>query len=263
MNDPHVVALFYRLEHDDFLDYDNAPPLEGEDSLLRFRLDERQLTITPKDHYANETDTIKAVESFIRSWEFEATVEAGRGQLSFRYERSEIVDRNPDPVPEGHVSASARPVHFSFKVSPAQGHVSRSKYPSPPSGPKKNPDNEVTRKVLLHLDRYHQGREILGTASNFALTALLDGAEGPETDKRKRAAKYFKVSRQVLSRVADLADGKGGTQARKYKGSDSEYTEQERKFLVAAVQAFARRAAEARENPPECLQEITKETLCG
>ena len=261
MNDPHVAALFYWLEHDDYLDYDKAPPLEGENNLLHFSLDKRRLTITPKDHYQNEYEAIEALEGFVRSWEFEATVESGRGQLSFRYERPEIVDRSPDQGPAGHVRASARPIHFSVRVTEAQGHVSRGRYPRPPLGLKTNPDNDVAQKILSRLERYHQRRETLGTAAYFAVTALEDGAQGPETDDRKRAAHYYRISRKVLAKVATLGDGKGGSEARKSKGSGSEYTEDEKRFLVAAVQAFTRRAAEIGENPPARFEIITLKTL--
>ena len=261
MNDPHVAALFYRLEHDDFIDYEKAPALEGENDLLHFSLDKRELTITPKDHYGNDYEAREALESFVRSWEFDVVVESGKGQFSFRHVRTEIVDLNPDPDPPGHVRTSARPVSLLFTVSEAQGHVSRGKYPSPPLGAKRNPDNEVAQRILLRLERYHQRRETLGTVAYFAVTALEDSAKGPEKEDRTRAAHYYRIGRNVIRKVAKLADEKGGSEARKSKGSSSEYTEDERRFLVAAVQAFTRRAAEVGENPPGCLEKITMETL--
>ena len=259
MNDPHVVTLSYRLEHDDFIDYDKAPALEGENDPLHFRLDKRELTITPKDHYGNDYEAREALESFVRSWEFHVAVESGKGQFSFRHLRTEIVDRNPDPP--GHVRASARPVSFLFTVSEAKRHVSRGKYPSPPLGTKRNPDNDVARKILLRLERYHKGRETLGTIAYFAVTAIEDGAKGPEREERTRAAHYYGIARKVIRKVAKLADEKGGSEARKSRGSSSEYTEDERRFLVAAVQAFTRRAAEVEENPPGCLEKITMKAL--
>ena len=261
MNDPHVVALFYRLEHDDFVDYENAPALEGENDLLHFTLDKRDLRIAPKGHYRDDYEAREALERFVRSWEFDVAVESGRGQFSFRHLRTEIVDRNPDPDPPGHLRASARPVSFLFTASKGQRHVSRGKYPSPPLGTKRNPDNDIAQKILLRLERYHQGRETLGTVAYFAVTALEDGAQGSEREDRTRAAHYYGIARNVIRRVAKLADEKGGSEARKSKGSSSEYTEDERKFLVAAVQAFTRRAAEIEENPPGCLEKITMEAL--
>lgn len=262
MNDPHVAALYYRLEHDDSVDYDSAPLLDGADSLLTFRLDNRQLTVIPKDHYANEEDAKDAVEDFIRGWEFDAAVESGSSTFRFRYKRAEIIDLHPEPSPTGSTKLIAKAGFPAFKGS-LQIRSRRVSYPKPPTGPKRNPENEVAQGILSRLERFFQGRETLGTVAYFAVTALEDGAEGTETDDRKRAARYYKVSKKVLSKVAGLADGKGGSEARKYKGNtkDNEYTDDEKRFLVRTVQAFARRAAEAGENPPSRLEKITVETL--
>ena len=53
MNDPHVTALHYRVEHDDSVDYDNAVPLDYEDDHVEVNLEKRQLTLRPKEHYAS------------------------------------------------------------------------------------------------------------------------------------------------------------------------------------------------------------------
>ena len=259
MNDPHVVALFYWLEHDDSIDYEEAPPLEGENDLLHFILDKRELRITPKGHYKDECEAKEELEIFVHSWEFDVAVESGRGKFSFEYLGAEIVDRNPGPPRQ--VGEPTQRVAWRFTATPGERHTSLEKYPSPPLSAKRDPYHDIARKILLRLERYHQGRETLATVAYFAVTALEDGAQGPEKEDRTRAAHYYRIGRNVINKVARLADEKGGSEARKSKGSNSEYTEEEKRFLVAAVQAFTRRAAEAGENPSECLEKITMETL--
>ena len=53
MNDPHVTALHYWVEHDDSVDYDNTVPLDYEDDHVEVHLEKRQLTLRPKKHYAS------------------------------------------------------------------------------------------------------------------------------------------------------------------------------------------------------------------
>ncbi len=253
MNDPHVVALFYWLEHDDSIDYEEAPPLEGENDLLHFTLDKRELRIRPKGHYKDEYEAKEELEKFVHSWEFDVAVESGRGKFSFEYLGAETVDRNPDPA--RHVEEPTQLVSWRFTATPGQRHTSLEKYPSPPLSAKRDPYHDIAQKILLRLERYHQGRETLATVAYFAVTAL-EGGHG-----RTKAAQYYKISKKLIGKVAELASQKGGSEARKLEGSRCEYTEEERKFLVAAAQAFTRRAAEIEENPPECLEKITMKTL--
>ena len=39
MNDPHVVALFYEVEHDSAVDYSAAEPVDHEDHEFRLRIE--------------------------------------------------------------------------------------------------------------------------------------------------------------------------------------------------------------------------------
>lgn len=56
MNDPHVSALHYWVEHDDSVDYDNAEPLDYEDELTEVHMEGRELTLRPKEHYASASE---------------------------------------------------------------------------------------------------------------------------------------------------------------------------------------------------------------
>ena len=110
MNNPHVKAMYYWVDHDESVDYDNAEPLDFEEELAGIHLEKRTLTLTPSDHYAGAEEARHAFETFIRNWEFDAAVESGSKQFELKYLNADVIDRNPTPPPPGviGVSMSAR-----------------------------------------------------------------------------------------------------------------------------------------------------------
>ena len=74
MNDPHVTAFHYWVNHDDSVDYTDADPLQYEHELFHLEANGRNVVIKPKDHYASEEEARTALEGFIRHWEFEAAL---------------------------------------------------------------------------------------------------------------------------------------------------------------------------------------------
>ena len=49
MNDPRVVALHYRIEHESSVDYSNAEPVDHEEEGFRIRIEERRVCFEMKD----------------------------------------------------------------------------------------------------------------------------------------------------------------------------------------------------------------------
>ena len=52
------------------------------------------------------------------------------------------------------------------------------------------------------------------------------------------------VSKKIFNKIATLASEKGGDDARKAKGADDEFTDQERRFLNRALKEIIIRAAQ-------------------
>ena len=256
MNDPHVTGLHYWVEHDDFVDYEQASTLEFENDLLQLRLDKRWLTIKPQDHYANEEEAKGAVEGFVRSWEFNAALDAGTSRFSLKFLGADLYDRNPPPAPPGvqQVAATFRAVPMTSQV---HLRLHRGAYPTPPTSTKTDPDDPAAKAMLSRLDRYHQGRETLAAMAYFCLTMLENNVPTGEGNDEKRASAHFTVSRKVLNTVSRLSSEKGGPDARKGGGAGQDFTAQEREFLLAAVKAFIRRVAEKAANPEGSLERIT------
>ena len=113
--------------------------------------------------------------------------------------------------------------------------------------------------MLSRLDHYHEGRETLAAMSYFCLTAMEDSASVATgiSDARKAVNNHYLISTKLLSKVAALSSGKGGNEARKAQGLQQPFGDEERKFLLAAVQAFTRRVAERAANPATELKRIT------
>ena len=260
MNDPHVTALHYWVEHEDSVDYDNAAPLDYEDELGTVHLEKRELTVRPKEHYASAQEAREALDGFIRNWEFDAAVEAGTRQFGLQYVDAEIIDRNPEPPQPGVVTVSAGPVRFRIEVSRPRVRIGKPKYPSPPESQRLDSGNPPALAMLSRLDRYHQGRETLAATSYFCLTVMEDSAQVAKgaTDARKAVKDYYGISVKLQRSVAALSSKKGGDEARKAEGLQQEFTDEERRFLLAAVKAFTRRVAEKAANPRNDLDMLTR-----
>ena len=164
-----------------------------------------------------------------------------------RFVRPEIVDRKPTP---GEHEVSADQVFWEFTTSATV--TKRRQYPKPPVGVslKRNDD------VLLMLGRYEnlcKERKQLPSVAQFCLTMLEKLAGG-----RPKAANKFAIGKQVLDKVGQLADEKGGRgMARKAKGIDEEFTPGETRFLECAVKVFIRRVAEEAQSPGGPFRKIT------
>ena len=259
INDPHVTDLHYWVEHDDSIDYDNAVPLDYEDDLMEVRLEKIQLALRPKEHYSTAQEAREAFDGFIRKWEFDAGVEAGTRQFELKYQDADIIDRNPKPPQPGVVTASAAPVRFRVEISKPRVTVGKPNYPSPPERPQLGSSNPMALAMLSRLDRYHLGRETLAAMSYFCLTVMWDSAKVAKgtTNAMNATEEHYTISAKVQRKVSYLSTRKGGNEARKGEGLQQDFTEDERKLLLAAVQAFTRRVAERAANPTAELKMIT------
>jgi hypothetical protein len=120
-------------------------------------------------------------------------------------------------------------------------------YPAPPSGLAGS--FEVVA-IFDRWSRYKAGQALLGDTADFVRGALEQAASnGKLQDRRQAAADHYRIDRAVIDELGDLADRKGGSQARKYKGYRTPYTETERAWLEAVLKKLIRRAAEVACDP--------------
>ncbi len=249
MNDPHVVALIYGIEHGASVDYEEAEPFVREESAFRLEVKDKKARFELKDHYAEESAARESIKEYIRVWEFDACLNNGPDSFKLRFDESEIEDRNPTP---GKVSIRA-----SFRAGVPTFSVSVTcrvrKYPSPPSGLAINPDVQTMYDRYMN---YLQGREPLSGLVFFCLTVLENLAGG-----RKAAARKYQIAKGVLREIGYLCSEKGGPEARKAEGVTKELTQEERRFLDQAIKKIIRRVAERTCSPTAELDKISLSDL--
>ena len=243
MNDPHVVALNYKIEHHSSVDYDGASPLDHSEEAFEVHVERNNVRFAMKRHYATKSEALKAVEGYIRAWEHLAALQYGPNEFKLVFDGAEIEDRDPTP---GVVHASAKPIHVKVSLGEATGHVSRGAYPRPPST-----RMEFSPDVKLMFDRYvgyRARRGYLTDMANFCLT-ILEKSVQAKKERRKAAAKHYDIEYMVLDEIGRLCSEKGGAEARKAQGVDQDLNGQERQFLEEVVKAIIRRAAEVAGDP--------------
>ena len=262
MNDPHVKALHYWVNHDDSVSYANAKLPEYDNELFHIEAKDRKVTIKPKSHYSSEEEARVASEDFIRHWEFEAALESGSSRFSLSFLNAEVIDRNPDPDPPGVIRINANPVHFHVSVSSPRVTIGKATYPGLPAELKVNPEIPLVQTMLTRLDMYHRGRDLLGPMAYFCLTALENSVAESDANVRKsqrknKTTEYYNISNNVFDEVRKLSSYKGGLEARKGDAANKDFTQKEKTFLVSAIQTFIRRAAQKSANPDVALPKIT------
>ena len=163
MNDPHVDALIYVIEHDESSDYSLAKTVETEHTSFRLRLEDNEARFELKEHYPTRQEAQQAIQPFIQQWELRASLKSGPGTFTFKFKRSEIIDRRPTT---GVISVSPDPISFNFTVSRPTVTVSR-QYPHPPSERRMNIDDPDVQTMLNRYMGYRQGRELLPSMAYF------------------------------------------------------------------------------------------------
>ncbi|MDE0173062.1 MAG: hypothetical protein OYH76_06465 [Defluviicoccus sp.] len=236
MNDPHVVALEYLIEHGpDVVDWSRAAPLDEEEPSFRVQAENGRVRFELREHYASQEAARSAVETdYIRNWEFVVGLARGPNAFVLRFDRSEIVDRNP---PSGPPRLNARASVGGFTASANLAPPTPPALPElPPATIKRTPDvDSMYQRYLGHLE----GREPLPGMAYFCLTVLQKMGGGASN-----AARHFSVSNKVLDRIRRLSAYKGGTGARKEDGREAPYTPEEEHFLRSAIKTLIHRAAE-------------------
>lgn len=252
MNDPQVVALIYRVEHGNGVSYENAAPLRYCDSPeFNLTVEDNTARFELKKFYATENEALEAVEPFVRHWEFESTLQGGPSNFSLRYTDAEIIDRNPSPSEPGAGNAG---ISFILPSITAKGGVLllNPHYPPPPSDVSVDPDDPYVVKMKRRHELYLLRRTTLPDAAYFCLTNLEEKYGG-----RTAAAKACGICKEVLGTIGYLTDKKGGEEARKAKGADKEYTDQERRFLNQAVKEIILRTAQVAADDSQNIPQIT------
>ena len=255
MNDPHVDALLFRIEHGQAVRYrDDAPPIEHEEPGFRVTLKDGTVRLELKDHYATKAEALERVGPYIRNWEMDAGLSGRPGNFRLEFQEAEVIDRSPPPPTPGTFNRAATSTVPTPTLRVSLSVVSPS-YPPPPSGPTLDADDPDVATMYRRLSDYYADRKYLPGMAYFCLTVLEDKFTRA---KRRKAAKSFRIDLAVLVAVGELSSTRGGADAaRKAKGAGTELSRKEELFLEAAVKMIIRRAAEVAQDPGAALPTIT------
>ena len=252
MNDPHVDALIFRVEHGPSVAYaDDAPPITWDEGGFRVVLEDGTARFELKEHHATEEEALERVRPYIRSWELGAGLRGRPGDFRLEFQEAEVIDRDPPPPGSGAVK-------FSFAVSTPSVTLTlaRRSYPPPPMGIPLKADDPDVATMYDRLDGYYSAREPLPGMAYFCLTVLQRFDDGRRT--RADTAAHYYIDVAVLHTIGKLSSTKGGAgSARKAVVPSTPLSPNESRFLEEAVKTIIRRAAEVAADPGGAFPTIT------
>jgi hypothetical protein len=236
------VSLTYRLLPNDEVSYRDPPRLEFNSPHFDGVLEGGTLTLRPTQHYSHLDDARGPAERSLKAWEVDTALRLGPGAIAFEYVTGEVIDRDPPPPGSSQtiVVGAAELVLLGERVSV---HVTRSKYPEPPTHFEFSPDIEV---LWTRLESHRAGKEPLLSMAYFVLSWVeaMAGGRGP-------AAKLLSIDMPVLVKLGELTSTRGdGKSARKANRARTQrpISEAEKTWILSALKAIVRNVAE-RGNP--------------
>jgi hypothetical protein len=261
MNDPHVVALYYKVLIHPGVDFAEAPPLLQSEPEFDVLLKVDGAKFTMRRHFATEQDALEVVRQYVGDWNIWTGLELLPISFSLEYSHSETVDLSPTP---GVLHATNLTIGSPETGWPALT-VLRNRFPSPPTNFHASPDvNAMYSQYRAH----KEGGIPLAHTAYFLMTVLEQGIEPPNQSKpykppKKRiaAAEKFVINLEVLQKIGELTTTRGGQRARKVEGLHSELTLKEMVWLEEAMKMMIRRAGEVAANPNGPHQQITMDHL--
>jgi hypothetical protein len=232
MNDPHVELLRYGLRTTDGLKFVNPEPLHHDEGRFICRLENRDLTVTMREHHANVPSARAVVQPFLDAWEVAEGLERGRRELWFEYANARMIDRAPPPPGGSHV---VQPMAGDVVSAGGQATLTRGErvYPSPPSG---FVLSSHVRLLWASYREYAEGRDKLAGMAFACYLHITEALAKGEAD----AARKFNVSKNVFETLSRLAGGGG----RRKELTQEPYTPQEETWVATAVRVLIRRVGE-------------------
>lgn len=251
MRDPHVEALYYRLETGQQLGFSNPPPMERETNAFSLRLADGQLKVRMKDHYATDIAARLAVEPYLRSWEIATALQHGPGAMTFVFERADVIDR--DPPPPG-ASLEIQPLTQKMEImgNSLTFRLTQAKYPDPPDRFVASPDVVA---MWQRYEGYCAGREPLASMAYMCLTVFNASAGGP-----REAALRYAIDPKVPKKLGHLTSKIGDALTARKVGKKHQFrphSSTEIAWIETVLKALIRRAGEWAANPNAARPQIT------
>ena len=214
--------------------FNDPPDVDIDTPHFRGRLSNGLLTLEPKEHFESEAELRPLADDFVRGWEITAGMQSDRPVFDFRFEGSNIKDRNPTPG-----TATAHLTNHMHASDTVQTERSAATYPTPPQDFRLTPEVEV---LWNRYCRFLEGGELLLSMGYFCLTFLESRFLGG--DKRRQAANHYDIDFDVLDKLGDLTSTRGDhTTARKASPATTPLSDGETAWINAAIKAIIKHLA--------------------
>lgn len=251
LRDPHVERLHYKVGSGKGISYRDPKPVEFSHRLGTFKLSDGRLVYEPADHFADQDAARQAVEPFLRAWEIEADLKSNIGMIRFKFDRSEVVDRDPPP-PGTSLVLQGKAATAGFSATIGSLHLTCREYPHPPQIFETTLDVEHCHR---RWSQYRAGKEPLQSMAYFVLT-VVERNSPKKKRRRDYAAQNFQIDKAVLNKIGDLSTEKGDeATARKapHGRSFQKLSGPEKQWLEQAVRRVIRRMGERASGAPLTL----------
>ena len=238
MHDPHIAKLHYEIGSGEGISYSDPEPVSFQNHLGDFNLRDGKLVFIPTEHFADEGTARQAIEPFLIAWEINEDLKSNVGAIRFKFNRAELIDRDPRPPGHPYVLEAKAGSNIILGDS-ASFHLTLSKYPEPPKAFCSTPEVEMSHWRWIN---FRAGKETLQAMSNFVLSVLTAIA-----GSRKKAAEVFHIDLSVLSKIGDLSTNKGNRETVRKVQQDTSYQElsgSEKQWLEQAVRRIIYRMGE-------------------
>ena len=239
MNDPHVKSLYYILVPGKNADYDNATPFVKELQDFKLKIESGTVIFDLKKHYSDEKEAKEAIAEFITAWKILIGLEHNPEALSFKFEKSEIIDRKPPPPLKSVGKIQASIPSFISVAENITVQLSYGEYPSPPKNFKVTPDVET---MYYRFMAFKQNRESLTSMAYMCLTVLEASASG-----RTKASEKYKIDSDILDNLGRLCSTKGGPFEARKAPKDGDYkklSQNEKNWIEEVIKRIIRRIGE-------------------
>ena len=227
MPDLHVSALYFTITSEGIVEYRDPEPMRFENHLGEFDLSEKGLKIVPSEHFSDQQSALHAIEPFLKSWEIESDLTSNIGTIRFKFENSEVIDRDP---PKLGVAITGNLQAGSAIVLGCGATITsvRSVFPDPPGNFGTSQNVEMAYRRWLG---FKKNNEPLQSMAYFVLTILQENAGGS-----RGAARTYNIEPSVLKKTGELSSTKGdATTARKASATSIGLSSIEKQWLEESV----------------------------
>ncbi len=237
MNKPHIDKLYYSMVVHTSVDYKKASPATDETEIFIMTARDKKVIFDIKQHYESVEKIRRVTDEYLKQWEILIGLKTVPSEITFKFEHADIIDLEPDRD-SGIVRLLASSVKAVSSKSSPGFHISRDKYPDPPSGFSVSPDVDT---MFFRYKAYHEGQDHLASMAYLVLTILEMSSK-----TRLKASQKYNISETILDKLAKLCanQNQGEKQNPSMEDSFAALSSIDKAWMLAACRLIIKRKGE-------------------